>query len=160
MALKTAVRVYSSCSGLFWFTLGFVLFWDVCGAEVRACLVEPGQSSFSPLGWFFKAQFPLAELHSFCLLPSSSSEGSFSSPSLYGFLVNMPCCNRTSQWKTKLPLFQSVNISWNNMLSFEILSKEYLKTSLPLSMSHLVRASFPFLLFKPLPGNLVKAIRI
>lgn len=109
---------------------------------------------------FLKAEFPLTELHSFCPLPSSSSEASFSFPSHYGFLVNMLYCNRTSQWKSKLPLYQSVNISWNNMLSFEILSKEHLKTYLPLSMSHWIRASFPFLLFKPLPGNLVKAIRI
>lgn len=122
--------------------------------------MEPGWSSFSPLGWLFKAELSLAELHSFCLLPSSSSEGSFSFPSLYGVLVNMPCCNRTSQRKSKLPLSQSVNISWNSMLSFEILSKEYLKTSLHLSMRHLIGAAFHFLLFKLLPGNLVKAMRI
>lgn len=154
------LRVYSLWSGLFSFVQGFVLFWDICGAEVQACLKEPGWSSFSPLGWLFKAEFSLAELHSFCLLPSSSSEGSFSFPSLYGFLVNMLCCNRTSQWKSKLPLFQSVNISWNNVLSFEIFSKEYLKTSLHLSVSHLIGAAFHFLLCKPLPGNLVKEMRI
>lgn len=156
MALQTVVRLYSSCSDLsdlLWHLFLFVMF---VGLRYECALWSQDGVHFLLLAGTVK----WAELYSFCLLPSSSSEGSFSFPSLCVFLVSMLCCNRISQWKSKLPLFQSVNISWNNMLSFEILSREYLKTSLSLSMSHLIRAAFPLLLFKPLPGNLVKAMRI
>lgn len=156
IALQAVVKSELSCSDLSDLLWHLFLFDMVVGLRYVCALWSQDGVNFlllpSTLKW--------AELHSFCFLPSSSSEGSFSFPSLCVFLVSMPCCNRISQWKSKLPLFQSVNISWNNMLSFEILSREHLKTSLPLSMSHLIRAAFPLLLFKPLPGNLVKAIRI
>lgn len=156
MALKAAVRVYSSCSDLSDLLCCLFLFDMFVGLRYECALWGQDGVHFLLLAGTLK----WAELHSFCLLPSSSSEESFYFPSLCVFLVSMPCCNRISQWKSKLPLFQSVNISWNNMLSFEILSREYLKTSLLLSMSHLIRGAFPLLLFKPLLGNLVKAIRI
>lgn len=72
IALKTVVRVYSSCSDLCDLLWRLFLFDMFVGLRHERALWNQDGVNFGTVKW--------AELHSFCLLPGSSSEGSFFFP--------------------------------------------------------------------------------
>lgn len=92
---KTAVTTSCSCSSLFLFHLSSVLFVVLLGLRYECALRIQDGTHFLLLASSLKQSSHWQSCC--CLLPSSSSEGSFPFLSLYGFLVNMSCCNRTSQ---------------------------------------------------------------